>query len=115
MISTEEIKKIKEYFLNTAAEYIEKSKKTAYDGTTVYMCDLSGHYPEFWHRDFAMTAECMPHLIDTKALVDGIDYIIRGARSEDGWIPDRVSLEGDPCYSAGPRGKPCGLPNLDTV
>ena len=83
------------------------------DGTTLYTPDGRGFYRALWVRDFAYSLQSAGELIPVEDMKNAIDFIIRGARPSDGWIPDRVEPDGTARYTAGDETFPAS-PNLDT-
>jgi len=68
-------------------------------------------YAAFWTRDFAYMIENAGELIPSEDIINGIEYLIYNA-DENGWMPDRVTKEGIPKYTAG-HDDFFALPNLD--
>lgn len=85
----------------------------AYDGTTLYTPDGEGFYAALWVRDFAYTLQSAGEMIPPADMKRAIEYVIRGARPADGWIPDRIEPDGTSRYTAGDESFPAS-PNLDT-
>ena len=83
------------------------------DGTTLYTPDGRGFYRALWVRDFAYSLQSAGELIPAEDMKKAIDFVIRGARPCDGWIPDRVEPDGTARYTAGDETFPAS-PNLDT-
>lgn len=83
------------------------------DGTILYTPDGRGFYRALWVRDFAYSLQSAGELIPGEDMKKAIDFVIRGARPCDGWIPDRVEPDGTARYTAGDETFPAS-PNLDT-
>lgn len=83
------------------------------DSTTLYTPDGRGFYRALWVRDFAYSLQSAGEMIPKDDMKRAIDFVIRGARPCDGWIPDRVEPDGTARYTAGDETFPAS-PNLDT-
>lgn len=83
------------------------------DGTTLYTPDGRGFYRALWVRDFAYSLQSAGEFIPLEDMKNAIEFVIRGARGADGWIPDRVEPDGTARYTAGDDTFPAS-PNLDT-
>ena len=81
-------------------------------GTWVHTPDGVGNYKALWTRDFYYMVEYAGDLMDPLEIKASIYYLLRGQR-EDGCIPDRVNVAGEPVYSPGPPGKPMADHALD--
>lgn len=86
---------------------------TADDGTILYTPDGHGFYRALWVRDFAYSLRSAGEMIPPTHMKQAIEFVIRGARPADGWIPDRVEPDGTARYTAGNESFPAS-PNLDT-
>lgn len=85
----------------------------AQDGTILYTPDGRGFYAALWVRDFAYSLQSAGEMIPREDMKGAIEFIIRGARPSDGWIPDRIEPDGTARYTAGDEAFPAS-PNLDT-
>ena len=83
------------------------------DGTTLYTPDGRGFYRALWVRDFAYSLQSAGEMIPAEDMKRAIEFVIRGARPADGWIPDRVEPDGTARYTAGDETFPAS-PILDT-
>lgn len=103
--------------MNLIREITEKlllgGRIPAHDGTILYTPDGRGFYAALWVRDFAYSLRCAGEMIPPEHMKNAIEFIIRGARPEDGWLPDRVEPDGTARYTAGDAAFPAS-PNLDT-
>lgn len=102
------------YFTGLSRRLLEGCKKTATDGTVLFTPDGVGNYDALWVRDLGYMAEYCGDLFRPQELEQCIEFILLGQR-QDGWIPDRVEADGCPVYSAGAKGSPVGLANLDNT
>ncbi len=84
----------------------------AHDGTVLFTPDGEAHYGALWTRDFAYMVENAWDLLDVGEVRAAIEYLLRGQR-RDGCIPDRVQVDGQPVYSAGPVDRPLAAPPTD--
>lgn len=85
---------------------------TAKDGTALYTPDGEGHYAALWTRDFAYMVMNAGEWFTPQQIRDGLVYIL-SRPAEDGWIPDKVDVDGVATYTAG--GGTLGRPNLDNA
>lgn len=103
--------------MNTIRAITEKlllgGRIPAHDGTILYTPDGHGFYAALWVRDFAYSLQSAGELIPAEDIKNAIEYVIRGARCTDGWIPDRIEPDGTARYTAGYETFPAS-PNLDT-
>ena len=81
-------------------------------GTWIHTPDGVGNYKALWTRDFFYMVEYAGDLMDPNEIKESIYYLLNGQR-EDGCIPDRVNVAGQPVYSPGPPGKPMADNALD--
>jgi hypothetical protein len=81
-------------------------------GTWLHTPDGVGNYKALWTRDFCYMVEYAGDLLDPDEIKASIFYLLNGQR-DDGCIPDRVNLAGQPVYSPGPPGKPMADHALD--
>lgn len=82
------------------------------DGTKLYTPDGLGSYKALWTRDFAYMVIQAGDLVPVEDMLGGIEYLLRDARPDDGWIPDRVYPNRYVRYAAGDVEFP-GDANLD--
>ncbi|MEQ8554427.1 MAG: hypothetical protein RIC06_01040 [Cyclobacteriaceae bacterium] len=73
--------------------------------TWLHTPDGIGNYKALWTRDFYYMVEYAGDLMNQNEIKASIHYLINGQR-EDGCIPDRVNIQGNPVYSPGPEQKP---------
>lgn len=81
-------------------------------GVKLYTPDGLSNYAALWTRDLAYMAEYAGDLIPSEDLCAAIEYAMDGA-AKNGWIPDRVDVNGNVFYTAGFGAFPA-RPNLDT-
>ena len=81
-------------------------------GTWIHTPDGVGNYKALWTRDYCYMVEYAGDLMDPNEIKASIYYLLNGQR-EDGCIPDRVNVAGQPVYSPGPPGKPMADNALD--
>jgi hypothetical protein len=81
-------------------------------GTWIHTPDGVGNYKALWTRDFCYMVEYAGDLMNPNEIKASIYYLLNGQR-EDGCIPDRVNVAGQPVYSPGPLGKPMADNALD--
>ena len=82
------------------------------DSTWIHTPDGIGNYRALWTRDFYYMVEYAGDLMDPGEIEASILYLLNGQR-QDGCIPDRVNVAGEPVYSPGPPGKPMADHALD--
>lgn len=80
--------------------------------TWIYTPDGVGNYKALWTRDSYYMVEYAGDLMDPKEIKASIYYLLNGQR-EDGCMPDRVNIKGEPVYSPGAPGKPLADNALD--
>lgn len=80
--------------------------------TWLHTPDGIGNYKALWTRDFYYMVEYAGDLMNQNEIKASIHYLIDGQR-EDGCIPDRVNIQGNPVYSPGPEQKPMADHALD--
>ncbi len=80
--------------------------------TWLHTPDWIGNYKALWTRDFYYMVEYAGDLMNQNEIKASIHYLINGQR-EDGCIPDRVNIQGNPVYSPGPEQKPLADHALD--
>jgi hypothetical protein len=97
-----------------ARQEIAGCRVTASDGTVLLTPDGLGHYGALWTRDFAYVVENAYYLLRPDEVRAAIRYLLGGQRS-DGCIPDRMQVDGQAVYSAGPPGAPLGDPPTDNA
>jgi hypothetical protein len=81
-------------------------------GTWIHTPDGVGNYKALWTRDTYYMVEYAGDLMDPNEIKASIYYLLNGQR-EDGCVPDRVNVAGQPVYSPGPPGKPMADNALD--
>ena len=81
-------------------------------GIWLHTPDGVGNYKALWTRDFFYMVEYAGDLLDPGEIKASIFYLLDGQR-DDGCIPDRVNVAGQPVYSPGPPGKPMADHALD--
>jgi hypothetical protein len=86
-----------QWITEEAKKLVNKSMVKAFDGTTLFRPDGGGHYNAFWTRDFCYMLEGLPGYIPHEDIVQAYFFIINRQR-DDGAIPDRVELDGNPVY-----------------
>jgi len=91
---------------------LEGCKVKGAGGTWIHTPDGVGNYKALWTRDFCYMVEHAGDLMDPNEIKASIYYLLDGQR-EDGCIPDRVNVAGEPVYSPGPPGKPMADNALD--
>ena len=74
-------------------------------GIWIHTPDGVGNYKALWTRDSYYMVEYAGDLMDPKEIKASINYLLNGQR-DDGCIPDRVNVAGEPVYSPGPQNKP---------
>lgn len=82
------------------------------DNTWLHTPDGIGNYKALWTRDTYYMVEYAGDLMDPAEIKASIHYLLGGQR-EDGCIPDRVNIAGEPVYSPGPPKKPMADHALD--
>ena len=87
------------------AGLVKTNRSIAKDGRTVFYCDAEKHYGLMFTRDFAYFVEFAGDLLSPKETSGYLEFLLAGQR-EDGCIPDRVTVAGEPIYSPGPPKKP---------
>ncbi len=107
-LSAEKIQWMKEATLNQ----LKGCRVQGAGGTWIHTPDGVGNYKSLWTRDFYYMVEYAGDLMDPNEIKASIYYLLNGQR-EDGCIPDRVNVEGQPVYSPGPPGKPMADNALD--
>ena len=85
--------------LGQARETVSAARRTAVDGTPVYLPDGPGRYAAVWMRDFASMALAGRDVVPDADLEAGIRWLITRQRPEDGAMPDRVDLNGAAAYN----------------
>ncbi len=90
---------------------IEGCQRKAFDGTTLFTPDGTGHYGALWTRDFYYVTTVFD-LLDPREVRAALEYLLRGQRA-DGVMPDRRQADGTSVYCAGSQEQPVGLPPLD--
>jgi len=73
-------------------------------GTWIHTPDGVGNYKALWTRDTYYMVEYAGDLMDPNEIKASIYYLLNGQR-EDGCVPDRVNVAGQPVYSPGTPGK----------
>lgn len=81
-------------------------------GTWIHTPDGVGNYKALWTRDSYYMVEYAGDLMDPNEIKASIYYLLNGQR-EDGCMPDRVNIKGEPVYSPGAPGKPLADHALD--
>lgn len=107
-LSEEQIQWMKEATL----KQLEGCRIKGAGGTWLHTPDGVGNYKALWTRDFYYMLEYAGDLMDPIEIKASIFYLLNGQR-EDGCIPDRVNVAGEPVYSPGPPGKPMADNALD--
>ena len=107
-LSTEKVEWMKEATL----KQLEGCRVKGAGGTWIHTPDGVGNYKALWTRDFCYMVEYAGDLMDPNEIKASIYYLLNGQR-EDGCIPDRVNVAGQPVYSPGPPGKPMADNALD--
>lgn len=107
-LSAEKIQWMKEATLNQ----LNGSRVEGAGGTWIHTPDGVGNYKALWTRDYYYMVEYAGDLMDPDEIKASIYYLLNGQR-EDGCIPDRVNIAGQPVYSPGPPGKPMADNALD--
>jgi len=107
-LSEEQVQWMKEATL----KQLEGCRIKGAGGTWLHTPDGVGNYKALWTRDFCYMVEYAGDLMDPNEIKASIIYLLRGQR-EDGCIPDRVNVAGQPVYSPGPPGKPMADNALD--
>ncbi len=98
-----------------AKRQIEGCRRPARDGVTqCFTPDGAGRYGALWTRDFCYMVEGYADAISNVDLLNAVRFLLEGVR-EDGVAPDRVEMNGQAVYSAGPAGKPVGDPPTDNA
>ena len=67
------------------------------DGLAFYYPVPNGHYPWFYLRDFTYMYESAPELFPADEVRAVLEMIFRSIRA-DGWVPERITPEGEPIY-----------------
>ncbi len=93
-------------------EQLEGCRVKGAGGTWIHTPDGVGNYKALWTRDFCYMVEYAGDLMEPNEIKASIYYLLNGQR-EDGCIPDRVNVAGQPVYSPGPPGKPMADNALD--
>ncbi len=83
-------------------------------GVWLHTPDGVGNYKALWTRDFYYMVEYAGDLLDPGEIKASISYLLAGQR-DDGCIPDRVNVAGQPVFSPGPPGKPMADHALDNA
>jgi hypothetical protein len=91
---------------------LEGSRVEGAGGTYIHTPDGVGNYKALWTRDYYYMVEYAGDLLDPGEIKASIFYLLNGQR-DDGCIPDRVNIAGEPVYSPGPPGKPMADHALD--
>jgi hypothetical protein len=107
-ISSEKIQWMKEATL----KQLKGCRVKGAGGTWIHTPDGVGNYKSLWTRDFYYMVEYAGDLMDPNEIKASIYYLLKGQR-EDGCVPDRVNVAGQPVYSPGPPGKPMADHALD--
>ena len=107
-LSAEKVQWMKEATL----KQLEGCRVKGAGGTWIHTPDGVGNYKALWTRDFYYMVEYAGDLMDPNEIKASIYYLLNGQR-EDGCIPDRVNVAGQPVYSPGPQGKPMADNALD--
>jgi len=107
-ISAEKIQWMKEATL----KQLNGCRVKGADGTWIHTPDGVGNYKALWTRDTYYMVEYAGDLMDPNEIKASIYYLLNGQR-EDGCVPDRVNVAGQPVYSPGPPGKPMADNALD--
>jgi hypothetical protein len=107
-LSVEKVQWMKEATL----KQLEGCRVKGTDGTWIHTPDGVGNYKALWTRDFCYMVEYAGDLMNPNEIKASIYYLLNGQR-EDGCIPDRVNVAGQPVYSPGPLGKPMADNALD--
>ncbi len=84
------------------------------DGRTVFYTDALKHYGLLFTRDFAYFVEFAGDLMSPKETSGYLEFLLAGQR-EDGCIPDRITVAGEPIYSPGPPHAPMADHALDNA
>ena len=107
-LSAEKVQWMKEATL----KQLEGCRVKGAGGTWIHTPDGVGNYKALWTRDYCYMVEYAGDLMDPNEIKASIYYLLNGQR-EDGCIPDRVNVAGQPVYSPGPPGKPMADNALD--
>ncbi len=107
-LSAEKVQWLKEATL----KQLEGCRVKGAGGTWIHTPDGVGNYKALWTRDFYYMVEYAGDLMDPNEIKASIYYLLNGQR-EDGCIPDRVNVAGQPVYSPGAPGKPMADNALD--
>lgn len=107
-LTGEQVKWMKE----ATVKQLEGCRVQGADGTWIHTPDGVGNYKALWTRDFYYMVEYAGDLLDPEEIRSSIFYLLNGQR-DDGCIPDRVNVAGEPVYSPGPPGKPMSDHALD--
>ncbi|MCK5281556.1 MAG: hypothetical protein KAK04_23555, partial [Cyclobacteriaceae bacterium] len=107
-LSAEMIQWMKEATLNQ----LKGCRVKGAGGTWIHTPDGVGNYKALWTRDSYYMIEYAGDLMDPNEIKASIYYLLNGQR-EDGCVPDRVNVAGQPVYSPGPPGKPMADNALD--
>lgn len=80
--------------------------------TYIHTPDGVANYKSLWTRDSYYMVEYAGDLMDKKEIKASIYYLLNGQR-EDGCMPDRVNVKGEPVFSPGAPGNPMADHALD--
>lgn len=94
-----------EWMRNATIQQLKGSRVEGAGGVWIHTPDGVGNYKALWTRDYYYMVEYAGDLLDPKEIKASIYYLINGQR-EDGCIPDRVNIAGEPVYSPGAPNKP---------
>ena len=97
---------------DAASQQLNGSRVKGVGDVWIYTPDGVGHYKALWTRDFYYMVEYAGDLIAPNEIKASIYYLLNGQR-EDGCIPDRVNIKGEPIYSPGAPNNPLADHALD--
>lgn len=75
-----------DFIKSRTCELLERCTVEAEDGIRVFTPDCSGRYPAIWTRDFSYMIEYATDLIEPTVIRDNLEYIIKHAHKDEGWI-----------------------------
>ena len=107
-LSTDQIN----WMRDAASQQLKGSRVKGAGNVWIYTPDGVGHYKALWTRDFYYMVEYAGELIDPDEIKASIYYLLNGQR-DDGCIPDRVNVKGEPIYSPGAPNNPLADHALD--
>jgi hypothetical protein len=101
-----------EWMKEATRKQLEGCRVQGAGGTWLHTPDGVGNYKALWTRDYYYMVAYAGDLMEPGEIKASIAYLLGGQR-EDGCIPDRVNVAGEPVYSPGPPGKPMADHALD--